>query len=324
MSMRVFLTGASGYLGSVLSEHLNRAPEVESITGIALTRPSAPLPEKMTFRQMDIRSPDLALAMAGHDAVIHTACVVLWPASMPARERDDVNLNGVRNVAKAALASNVSRFIDASSMAVYDPNLVRGQTDVTEDFAMGTGTSAFYYWNGKALAERALTEMLGDKTLLTLFRPIYIMGPRNRSTVKRYRENAINFTGQDPRRQFVHEEDVASAFMLALRTDMPGPFNVVPDDYVRVSDVWNLVGAKSVRTAPLWLARMITWIRWRCFSSPVHPSWVADMTVDFTGSNARLKRAGWKPQYNSVETLRSSVARNGTLSPAGSAQEALR
>jgi nucleoside-diphosphate-sugar epimerase len=86
--MRIFLTGASGYLGSLLSEHFAKMPEVEQITGIGLTAPVRALPPKVDFRRMDMRSPELASIMVGHDVVVHTACVVLWPASMSVKERD--------------------------------------------------------------------------------------------------------------------------------------------------------------------------------------------------------------------------------------------
>jgi UDP-glucose 4-epimerase len=304
--MRVFLTGAGGYLGGVLARQIAQMPEVESITGIGLTKPSAP-PAKMNFLRMDIRSPELASVMAGHDVIVHTACVVLWPAKMPANERDDINLNGTRNVAQAALASKVSRFVHASSMAVYDPILARGKTDVTEDFPKGNGDSTFYYWNAKSAAETILTEILGSSTVLTYLRPIYIIGPRNRAVVKSYQKNAVMFSGCDPRRQFVHEDDVAAAFVQAVRTDMSGAFNVVPDDFIRLSDVWKTVGAKFVPKIPLKLAYFITAMRWRYLGSPIHPSWVEDMLVDFTGSNAKLKATGWKPRYGSAEALRSAL-----------------
>jgi len=308
MKMRVFLTGAGGYLGGVLAEHLARLPEVESIKGIGLGVPRYQLPAKMEFTRMDIRSPDLTAAMAGHDVVVHTACVVLWPAQMPVRERDDTNFNGVRNVAQAALANKVGRFLHASSMAVYDPMLVRGKSDVTEDFPLGKGDSPFYYWNAKAVAERTLAGMLNSSaTLLTMFRPIYIIGPCGRANTKFYRNNAVDFPGQNPRRQFVHEADVAAAFAQALRQDMPGVFNVVPDDFLRMSEVWQIVGAESVRTVPLWVARFVTWFRWRFLASPIHPSWVEDMLVDFTGSNSRLRETGWQPHYRSAEALRTAL-----------------
>lgn len=83
--MRIFLTGASGYVGSLLAERLAQLPEVESITGIGLSLPKEPLPSMAKFLQMDMRSPDLAAVMAGHDVVVHTACVVLWPAAADER-----------------------------------------------------------------------------------------------------------------------------------------------------------------------------------------------------------------------------------------------
>jgi nucleoside-diphosphate-sugar epimerase len=306
--MRIFLTGASGYLGSLLVERMSELPEVESITGIATKPPSAPLPPKMKFIRMDIRSQDLTKVMSGHDVVVHTACIVLWPAKMTAEERDDINLNGVRNVAQAALANKVRHFIHTSSMAAYDPKLASGQSNVTEDFPIGDGNSPFYYWNAKAAAEKTLTEMFRPSSaVLTFLRPIYIIGPRNRANAKSYRKNAINFPGCNPRRQFVHEEDVAAAFIQALRTEMPGAFNVVPDGFIRMSDVWAIVGAKFVPTLPLSLASLIAGVRWRYFGSPIHPCWVEDMLVDFTGDNAKLKSTGWKPSHTSEEALRSAL-----------------
>lgn len=308
MGMRVFLTGASGYLGGVLATHLDRLPEVTHITGVGLNTLEGPLPAKVRFHRMDVRAPELTQAMAGHDVVIHTACVVLWSARMPARVRDDINLNGTRNVARAALASGVRRFVHASSMAVYDPHRARGQSDITEDFPKGGDDPFFYYWSTKAAAEQILTETLaGHPVLLTRLRPIYIIGPRNRQTVRGLRDNAVNLLGHDPRRQFIHEDDVAAAFLRAVTTDLPGAYNVTPDDALRMSEVWPLVGRRFVPTLPEWLARAITAARWRWLGSCIHPSWVADMRVDFTGSNARLKQTGWRPRYTSVEALRSAL-----------------
>jgi nucleoside-diphosphate-sugar epimerase len=306
--LRVFVTGASGYVGSLLLERLAQSPDVESITGIALTMPRSRLQAKVKFIQMDIRSDDLTKVMAGHDVVVHTACIVLWPASMPEKERDDINLNGVRIVGQAALANKVRRFVHASSMAAYDPVLVKGKTDVKEDFPLGKENSPYYYWNAKAGAERILTQVLGSSTVLTFLRPIYIIGPRNQAVIASYRQNAVKFLGQNPRRQFVHEEDVAAAFVQAVHTDMPGAFNVASDDFMQLNDVWKTVGAKFVPTIPLWAARLVTKIRWRYFGSPVHPSWVEDMLVDLAGSNTKLKSAGWTPRYNSAEALRSAVS----------------
>lgn len=307
MKRRVFLTGASGYLGGVLVDRLAECAEVERITGIAVRPPARPWPAKARFVQMDVRSADVVRAMAGHDVVIHTAAVVLWPATMPASERDDINFNGTRNVAEAAIANGVERFIHASSMAAYNPLLARGKTAITEEFPLGDGHSPFYYWNSKALTERILTEKFGPtQIVLTLLRPIYIIGPRC-PTVGYYRKNAVRFLNQNPRRQFIHEDDVAEAFVQAMRMEMRGAFNVVPDDFVRLNDVWKMAGATFVPTLPLPIARWITALRWRFLRSPIHHSWVEDMLVDFTGSNARLISTGWKPRYKSADAFLSAI-----------------
>jgi len=308
MGLRIFLTGVSGYLGSVLAERFAREPETEGITGIDLATPTTPLPPKVEFVKMDIRSPGLTAAMAGHEVVVHTAFIVKWMAKMPATVRDDLNLNGARNVARAAAANKVRRFIHASSMAAYDPYLVRGETGVTEDFPIVESDSFFYYSDGKAAAERALKEVLEpSNVLLTLFRPIYIVGPYNRGTVEGFRQNTVKFPRRDPRMQFVHEEDVASAFLQAVRTDMPGAYNVVPDDFIRMSEVWKIIGARFVPTVPLWMARLVTTVRWRYFDSPTHPSWVEAALADFIGSNAKLRATGWKPRYGSAEALNTAL-----------------
>jgi len=306
--MRIFLTGANGYLGSLLAEQFDRMPEVERITGIGLRPGRSELPAKLKFHHLDIRTPELEPAMAGHDVVVHTACVVLWPAKMTAASRDSINYDGTRRVAEAARKHHVRRFIHASSLAAYDPARARGQSDVTEEFPLGDGRSPYYYWNAKAEAERILTETLqGTDTVLTMLRPIYIIGPRNRRTADNYRNDAVNLRGHDPRRQFIHEQDVVSAFVLALQRELPGAFNVTPDDALKMSEVWKVVGAQSVRTVPLPVAKLVTWLRWRFMGFRLHPCWIEDMLVDFTGSNAKLKAAGWLPRYNSEQALRSAL-----------------
>jgi len=306
--MRVFLTGVSGYLGGVLAEHFSRVQEIEKITGIDVVPPKNPFPGKVEFIRMDVRSPEVSSIMAGHEAVVHTAFIVLWPAKMSAAERNDINLNGTRNVAEAAAANRVRRFVYSSSDAAYDQYLLRGQTNVSEDFPLGEGDSPSYYCNAKAAIERMLTERLVPAGIsLTMFRPGYIIGPRNTATIESLRGNAVKLLGHNPRSQYVHEEDVASAFTQAVLTDMPGAFNLDPDDYLRLSDVQKIIGVKYAPTVPKWLARLAMYLSWRYFGSPTHPSWLDVMLVDFTLSNARLKGTGWKPKYDSAGALRSAL-----------------
>ena len=308
MGLKVFISGAGGYLGSVLASQLASMPEIDNITGIdTASRPSA-LPEKVKFITMDIRSPELADAMSGHDLVIHTAGIVQWRAEMPEEVRDDINLNGTRNIAQAAVKNRVRGFLQASSVTAYDHTQVQGKEDLSEDTPIGNGDSPMYYWNSKSLAERILSDTLASsKIALTLFRIGTIVGPSRPSTVQNIRENAVLITGHNPRTQYIHENDVAQAFMLAIRTDMPGAFNVVTDGFIRMSEVYNIIGVEPT-TVPLWKAQSTSFFRWRYQNAPLHPSWIQSfLIIDFTLSNAKLKAAGWKPAYKSAEAIRTAL-----------------
>ena len=308
MAMSVFLTGASGYLGGVLTTHLAKLPEVGAITGTYnSTTPKPPVSPKVSYVKLDMRSPDLARAMAGHDVVIHTAFLILWRARMPAATRDDICLNGTRNVANAAVSNRVQRFLYASSVAAYDPLVVAGRVGVEEDCPVGKGVSAFYYMNNKAITDTMLVDVLGPAGIsLTRLRPTYITGPHDRMTVKNFRDSPVIIPGRDPRIQFVHEDDVATAFVQALSQEMPGAYNVVPDDYLRLSEAYRLMGVTSARTVPAWLARLVQTIRWRYLGSATHPMWLDALYGDTTFSNKKLRATGWAPRYDTADTLRSA------------------
>ena len=305
--MKIFLTGINGYLGGVLTDHLNQVPEVELITGIDVVPPQATLPYKVKFIQMDIRSPDLARVMAGHDVVIHTAFIVLWLAKMSAEERNDINLNGIRNVAQAAVANKVRHVIHTSSAAAYELEKTAGKEGITEDYPTGTGESGIYYPDGKALAERKLIAELDSAGITyTIFRPIYIIGPRNTELVDYLVNDFVHIRGLNPRTQYVHEDDVAAAHIQALGGEMTGVYNIVPDDSLHASEVMKIIGRESVPVVPPWLARMIIAIKWRFFGGSVHTSWIDMSMRTATLSNAKLRATGWSPRYTCEEAIRSA------------------
>lgn len=301
--MRILLTGISGGLGSLLAQELERVPEVECITGIDVVPPKQALAAKIQFVNMDVRSPDLVNVMAGHDVVIHTAFVVLWLARMTAAERDDINLNGTRNVAQSAVVNGVRRLIHASSTAAYDPFQMARQTNLTEDFPLGSGTTSFYYSDSKASAERLLHSVLdGSGTHLTLFRPCAIVGPRCQNTIQVLRRTAVNLPRRNPRIQFIHEQDLVAAFLQAVKSDMSGAFNVATDDFIRLDRVWSMMGIRPF-LVPTPLMIVAVAVNWKWQGGMIHPYWVEARMADFTASNARLKATGWKPRYNTSEAL---------------------
>ena len=306
--MRVLLTGFSGYLGGVFSRHLSEMPEVEHVTGIDIVEPARPLPPRTHFTLMDIRSDRLGRLMAQHDVVVHTAFILTWLASMPRAERDDINERGIDNVARAVRGTGIDKLVHISSVAAYDITAPRGAAPVTEDAPIGRGDTASYYLNGKALEERTLSDVLrGSTVTVTLLRPTFITGPRDPTTAPGFRAHAALPLGPEPTWQFVHEDDVAAAVELALHIDLPGAYNVVPDDWITASEAFRLLGVKRVPRVPMALAKAVTYVRWRWRGDRTHPSWLPVINASVTFDNSLLTAAGWTPRYTSADAVRSAA-----------------
>jgi dihydroflavonol-4-reductase len=112
MTMKVYVTGASGFVGGHVARVLReRGDDVRDnwIDVLDLAR--------------------LRRAVAGCDAVFHVAA--LYSFTAPARELELVNVHGTRNVIEACRAEGVDRLVATSSCATCGP--VPGRQATEED-----------------------------------------------------------------------------------------------------------------------------------------------------------------------------------------------
>ncbi len=121
--MRVLVTGAAGYIGSVTTEVLLGAGhEVIALDSLELGHRAA-VREDAAFVQADVRDHDAMFAVfAKHhpEAVLHFAAYTLVPESMerPAAYFAN-NVGGVCNLFDAMLAHQCYRFVLSSSCTVF-------------------------------------------------------------------------------------------------------------------------------------------------------------------------------------------------------------
>ncbi|HYF29305.1 MAG TPA: NAD-dependent epimerase/dehydratase family protein, partial [Candidatus Paceibacterota bacterium] len=145
---RYFITGGAGFLGINLVRHLlDKGEEVVSFDLLPFDYPER---DRITEVTGDIRDYGaLRDAMKGTDIVVHTA------AALPLYSAEDIrstDIDGTRNVLKAAKENGVERVVHISSTAVYG---IPDHHPLSEDDALdGVGE----YGKAKIAAEELCLE----------------------------------------------------------------------------------------------------------------------------------------------------------------------
>jgi UDP-glucose 4-epimerase len=119
--MRIFITGAAGFLGSALANRLVRSGHsVRGLDDLSTGAPEALLPE-IHFTRGDINDrPKLWTQLQEVDCVYHLAARVLVPESvLYPREYNTVNVGGTVTLMEAMRDVGVRRVVFISSGAIY-------------------------------------------------------------------------------------------------------------------------------------------------------------------------------------------------------------
>src|SRR5437763_16122718 len=264
--LTVAVTGPTGDLGIALVSALDRSRRVKRIVGMA-RRPFDPASQgwkKVEYRQGDVRDEQsVREAVKGADVVVHLAFAIIG-AGAKSRE---VNVEGSRNVFTAAIEGEAERICYASSVAAY--GFHQDNPDwLTEEIAP-RGSPELYYSAEKAEVESVLAQLLleSSRTSAWVFRPCIVAGPRAQMLMEQMPyfylgerlpaavrsllssmpilKPVIPDTGA--RFQFVHEDDVASAFVAGVqRKGEPGPCNLAAPGLLRMSDIADARGWYSI------------------------------------------------------------------------------
>jgi len=224
--MRIFVTGAGGFIGRHLLRRL--VADGHAITALLLPGESdAGLSEARALRG-DITDPSsLAGLLQDHDAVVHLAAAVGYGQTMERCRR--INRDGTENVAREAVRAGARRFVQLSSVSVY--GRVPG-APVAEDAPLRTTGDP--YGDTKIEAERILQGFVERGDLdLTVLRPTVIYGPGDDKFLPKLVENLRSGRARiigsgDNRVDAVHVDDVVDlvARVLAEPRAIGGVYNV--------------------------------------------------------------------------------------------------
>lgn len=297
----VAVTGVAGCLGRRFLELLDDDEAVERVVGIDVAEPAAGSP-KLEFHQIDVRDARMVKTLPGVDTLVHLAFIV-----DPIRDEDrmrEVNIDGTRNVLEAAGATGVRKLVYTSSATAYGA-LPDNDFPLTESSPLRAGPDFSYAWH-KLETERMIEAFQEDhpEVTVTVLRPATAFGPNVQNFMSRMLEapRITTVKGYEPPMQFVHEEDVASALRFALTNELPGAYNVAPDGWLAAEELLELSGKKRVEL-PEAVAYSLAERLWRAGVTDGPPGELNYVMHSWVIDNAKLKAAGWRPEYTNQQAL---------------------
>ena len=304
--MRILITGAAGFIGSNLADHLLAAGHTvigydKLITG------------RMEFIESALKSPNFKLiqadlldfetlreAMQGAEMVFHLAANADVRHG-PEHTRLDMEQNTIAtyNVLEAMRLNNVPAIAFSSTGSVYGEAAVI-PTPETAPFPIQTSL----YGASKLAAEgliSAFSEAFGIRALI--FRFVSILGPRYSHghvfdflRQLRSHPDSLHILGNGKQRKsYLHVTDCISAIMTAVEhaPNRVNIYNLGTNEYCEVNDS---VG---------WICQTIGVNPQRTYSGGDR-GWIGDNPFIFLDCSA-IRSLGWKPRYSIREGVVSTI-----------------
>jgi dihydroflavonol-4-reductase len=251
--VRVFATGTTGFLGSVVAEQLRARGD----TVVQLVRdPAKAELLRKAGRDVivgDLGDPDaLKRGCDRCDAVVHAGAIYEVGISAPRRiDMYKANVDGTEAVLGAALAVGVPKIVHVSSIVVF------GNTDgriVDETYQRADGYTS-YYDETKTLAHRVAEAFIAKGLPLTIAQPGQIYGPGDHSGIGAlFRRAAAGklpaLTFGDLGLSFVHVADVAGGIVRLIDRGRPGQAYVLGGEIVRLREAIRIMASLAGKPPP--------------------------------------------------------------------------
>ena len=246
MARTVLVTGVSRHLGGSYAQKLSEDPSIERIIGVDVVPPPHDI-GRAEFVRADIRNPTIGRVMtqAKVDTVVHMS-VIATPTSAGGRaSQKEINVIGTMQLLAACQKSDtIERLVVKSSTSVYgssprDPALFTEDMNPKAMPRLGFGKDSVEV-EGYV---RGFSRRRPDVDV-SMLRFANAMGPRIHTALTDYFALPMipAQLGFDARLQFLHEDDLTSAMVLATTGPAVGIVNVAGDGFLTLSQCAAILG----------------------------------------------------------------------------------
>ena len=316
--MNVLITGAAGYLGSLLVERLSETKNDSEPIHIIATdiheKPHFHPKATINYVQLDIRSEEVHKVMATYqiDTVVHLASIVT-PGKKSNRELEySVDVLGTENILKACVSNGVKRIIVSSSGAAYGYH--RDNPEWIKEDQPIRGNQEFAYSYHKRLVEQTLAEYRQNHPDLeqVIFRIGTILGEtvNNQITALFEKKALIGIFKSDSPFVFIWDQDIIRCFERAVTGNVTGIFNVAGDGKLTIDELAHILNKPVIRI-PASIVKFALFILKRLSLTQYGEEQVNFLRYRPVLDNTRLKTVfGYTPTYTTREVFEYYLMRN--------------
>jgi UDP-glucose 4-epimerase len=307
----ILITGVAGQIGRRMAQQFLD----EGIDFIGIDYVNNPDLSEEQFREMDIRDPAVAelIESKGVDSIIHMAFCT--KPKMDDKTRNDIDLNGSRNIADCAVKKGVKDIVFVSSCRVYGDLTKKGGTHDSEGNYLNPVDDI--YAQNKIEAEIIFQKTGQDHGIKVAILRLAIvcwkggglgMGDMFKATSKNGRY--FSFSAKNPPVQLVHVRDVINACRNAVGKE--GIFDIASEGQMPLMDMFveaaKLGGKKSSQIKiPEKLVMGSVWLLWKLGISPFPPLYVKMYGYDITRDISKTVRGLGKPEFTVHQILKEIV-----------------
>jgi nucleoside-diphosphate-sugar epimerase len=315
--MRIFVTGASGFVGGAATRRL--VDDGHEVRAMSRSEASDHVIVALGAEPVRCDLENIAASHVGNsEAVVHCAAYVeQWG---PADAWRRFNVDGTRNVLAAARSAGVKRFVHISTESV----LWRGQhlRGVDETYPRAPD-SPYPYAATKAQAELLVEQASSPEFATITLRPRFVWGPGDTTLMPVLEQIARQgkfmwIDGGRARTSTTHIDNLVQAIVLSLTRGRSGEAYFVLDDGVRTMRemLSGLAATRGIaladRSAPAWFAEALGAVFetfWRALPMPGAPpltrfsAMIMSREAVLTGDKARAE-LGYRPVISVEEGLR--------------------